>query len=251
MMLNKTSASGKDGVVLPRHIAIIMDGNGRWAAKRGLPRLFGHRNGSKAVTRTVEHAAALGVSVLTLFAFSSENWKRPAEEVSGLTDLFAKVLVSERERLHSNNIKVRFVGDLSRFPQSLQSAVQDIEELTVNNDRMLLQIAVNYGGRWDIVQAAAKIAAKISSGELNTAELTEKLFAEQLAVQDDVDLLIRTGGEMRISNFLLYQCAYSEIYVSDVLWPDFNAAELDRAIASFSKRERRFGMTSAQLSAES
>lgn len=244
-MLNLTSTSG--GEKIPRHLAIIMDGNGRWAKKRGMPRLMGHRQGAKAVTRTVEAAAQKGISILTLFAFSSENWKRPAEEVSGLMDLFAKVLVSERDNLHKNGIKVLFVGDLSRLSLKLQSAIASIEQLTEHNERMLLQIAVNYGGRWDIVQAAKQIAQKVQEGSLDIGSLDDASFKQYLSVGDDVDLLIRTGGEYRISNFLLYQCAYSELYVTDTLWPDFDSEQMQKAIDYFSSRERRFGMISEQL----
>lgn len=244
-MLNLTSTSG--GEKIPRHLAIIMDGNGRWAKKRGMPRLMGHRQGAKAVTRTVEAAAQKGISILTLFAFSSENWKRPAEEVSGLMDLFAKVLVSERDNLHKNGIKVLFIGDLSRLSLKLQSAITSIEQLTEHNERMLLQIAVNYGGRWDIVQAAKQIVQKVQEGSLDIGSLDEASFKQYLSVEDDVDLLIRTGGEYRISNFLLYQCAYSELYVTDTLWPDFDGEQMQKAIDYFSSRERRFGMISEQL----
>lgn len=244
-MLNLTSTSG--GEKIPRHLAIIMDGNGRWAKKRGMPRLMGHRQGAKAVTRTVEAAAQKGISILTLFAFSSENWKRPAEEVSGLMDLFAKVLVSERDNLHKNGIKVLFIGDLSRLSPKLQSAIASIEQLTEHNERMLLQIAVNYGGRWDIVQAAKQIAQKVQDGSLDISSLDDASFKQYLSVGDDVDLLIRTGGEYRISNFLLYQCAYSELYVTDTLWPDFDSEQMQKAIDYFSSRERRFGMISEQL----
>lgn len=244
-MLNLTSTSG--GEKIPRHLAIIMDGNGRWAKKRGMPRLMGHRQGAKAVTRTVEAAAQKGISILTLFAFSSENWKRPAEEVSGLMDLFAKVLVSERDNLHKNGIKVLFIGDLSRLSLKLQSAIASIEQLTEHNERMLLQIAVNYGGRWDIVQAAKQIVQKVQDGSLDISSLDDASFKQYLSVGDDVDLLIRTGGEYRISNFLLYQCAYSELYVTDTLWPDFDSEQMQKAIDYFSSRERRFGMISEQL----
>lgn len=244
-MLNLTSTSG--GEKIPRHLAIIMDGNGRWAKKRGMPRLMGHRQGAKAVTRTVESAAQKGISILTLFAFSSENWKRPAEEVSGLMDLFAKVLVSERDNLHKNGIKVLFIGDLSRLSLKLQSAIASIEQLTEHNERMLLQIAVNYGGRWDIVQAAKQIVQKVQDGSLDISSLDDASFKQYLSVGDDVDLLIRTGGEYRISNFLLYQCAYSELYVTDTLWPDFDSEQMQKAIDYFSSRERRFGMISEQL----
>lgn len=245
----KSAQDSPDTLVIPRHVAIIMDGNGRWAKKRGMIRLMGHRQGAQAVTRTVEAAARIGVKTLTLFAFSSENWRRPVDEVTGLMDLFAKVLKSEREKLHQNNIKVRFVGDLYRFSDKLLRAIGELEALTVNNTAMVLNIAINYGGRWDIAQAARHLAMQVQQGTLDPHAIDEKLMQQELAVTEDVDLLIRTGGEQRISNFLLYQCAYSEFYVTDVLWPDFGAAELTQAFAYFSGRERRFGRTSEQVAA--
>ncbi len=232
---------------MPRHLAIIMDGNGRWAKKRGMMRLMGHRQGARAVTRTVEFAASLGVSVLTLFAFSSENWKRPPEEVSGLMELFASVLKSERDRLHKNNIKVRFVGDLSRFSEKLRKAVAELQQLTASNTAMQLNIAINYGGRWDITQAARSLALDLRAGLIAPEDITEQSIQERLTVLDDVDLLIRTGGESRISNFLLYQCAYSEFYVCEALWPDFDEEQIRSAVTYFNSRERRFGMTSEQV----
>lgn len=232
---------------MPRHLAIIMDGNGRWAKKRGMMRLMGHRQGARAVTRTVEFAASLGVSVLTLFAFSSENWKRPPEEVSGLMELFASVLKSERDRLHKNNIKVRFVGDLSRFSDKLRKAVAELQQLTASNTAMQLNIAINYGGRWDITQAARSLALDLRAGLIAPEDITEQSIQERLTVLDDVDLLIRTGGESRISNFLLYQCAYSEFYVCEALWPDFDEEQIRSAVTYFNSRERRFGMTSEQV----
>lgn len=232
---------------VPRHLAIIMDGNGRWAKKRGMIRLMGHRRGSQAVTRTVETAVARGVSILTLFAFSSENWRRPQDEVSGLMDLFAKVLKSERERLHSNGIKVQFIGDLSKFSSRLNAAIDDLVELTANNSKMTLNIAINYGGRWELMQAAKSLAQDLALGKISADEISESSMQQRLCVSDDVDLLIRTGGECRISNFLLYQCAYSEFYVTDTLWPDFDEVEFDKAITYFNGRERRFGMTSEQV----
>ena len=227
----KSAQDSPDTLVIPRHVAIIMDGNGRWAKKRSMIRLMGHRQGAQAVTRTVEAAARIGVKTLTLFAFSSENWRRPVDEVTGLMDLFAKVLKSEREKLHQNNIKVRFVGDLSRFSDKLLRAIGELEALTV------------------IAQAARHLAMQVQQGTLDPHAIDEKLMQQELAVTEDVDLLIRTGGEQRISNFLLYQCAYSEFYVTDVLWPDFGAAELTQAFAYFSGRERRFGRTSEQVAA--
>lgn len=232
---------------LPNHVAIIMDGNGRYGQRLGKIRLFGHRQGAKAVSRTVESAARLGLKHLTLFAFSSENWKRPQDEVDGLMELFAQVLQSERERLHQNGIKVRFIGDLTRFSPQLNQAIAECEELTQNNSHMTLNIALNYGGRWDIAQAARALAHEVARGKLSADAIDEAQLKAHLAVSEDVDLLIRTGGEHRISNFLLYQCAYSEFYVTDTLWPDFGRADLEAALAYFASRERRFGMTSAQV----
>lgn len=243
----KSAASTTALSAVPKHVAIIMDGNGRWGQKRGKIRLFGHRQGAKAVSRTVEAAARLSIKTLTLFAFSSENWKRPQDEVSGLMELFAQVLQSERETLHKNGIKVRFVGDLARFSPKLNRAILECEELTYNNTNLTLNIALNYGGRWDVVQAAKALASQVAQGELKAEQIDEALFKQHLAVTEDVDLLIRTGGENRISNFLLYQCAYSEFYVTSTLWPDFDRSDLEEALAYFASRERRFGMTSAQV----
>lgn len=234
-------------VSVPRHLAIIMDGNGRWAKKRGMMRLMGHRQGAKAVTRAVEFCASHGVSILTLFAFSSENWKRPPEEVSGLMDLFASVLKSERDRLHKNNIKVKFIGDLSRFSDKLKNAITSLEQLTEHNSAMILNIAINYGGRWDIMQAAKSLVSDVLANNIALEDINEQSIQQRLAVIEDVDLLVRTGGESRISNFLLYQCAYSEFYVCDALWPDFDEEQIQLAFTYFNSRERRFGMTSEQI----
>ena len=235
---------------VPRHLAIIMDGNGRWAKKRGMIRLMGHRRGAQAVTRAVETAVAKGVQTLTLFAFSSENWRRPQDEVSGLMDLFAKVLKSERDRLHDNGIKVQFIGDLSKFSSRLNEAINELVSLTCNNQRMVLNIAINYGGRWELMQAAKSLAIDLKNGKISEQDITEEAMQERLCVAQDVDLLIRTGGECRISNFLLFQCAYSEFYVTDTLWPDFDEKEFDKALNYFNGRERRFGMTSEQVAAK-
>ena len=234
----------------PRHLAIIMDGNGRWAKKRGMIRLMGHRRGAQAVTRAVETAVAKGVQTLTLFAFSSENWRRPQDEVSGLMDLFAKVLKSERDRLHDNGIKVQFIGDLSKFSSRLNEAIDELVSLTCNNQRMVLNIAINYGGRWELMQAAKSLAIDLKNGKISEQDITEEAMQERLCVAQDVDLLIRTGGECRISNFLLFPCAYSEFYVTDTLWPDFDEKEFDKALNYFNGRERRFGMTSEQVAAK-
>lgn len=236
--------------LVPNHLAIIMDGNGRWAKNRGSNRIIGHSHGSKAVTRTVETCAQWGVKTLTLFAFSSENWKRPVSEVNGLMALFAKVLRSERDRLHENGIRVRFCGDISKFSDSLKEAIYELEKLTMDNHTMNLNIAINYGGRWDVMQATKAIVKDVKAGLINEDDITEDLIKSRLSVNEDVDLLIRTGGEFRISNFLLFQCAYSEFYISELLWPDFGALELAKSFRAFSSRERRFGMTSEQVNAK-
>jgi undecaprenyl diphosphate synthase len=234
---------------MPDHIAIVMDGNGRWAEQRKRPRNMGHQAGVKALKKTVEHCARVGVNTLTVFAFSSENWNRPRQEVSRLMELFLRALDKEVEFLDQNGIRLRFLGDRSAFMQELQQRMQQAETRTLGHSVMTLNVAVNYGGRWDIVQAARQLAEAAMAGRLAPGELSDELFAERLSTsgQADPDLLIRTGGEMRISNFLLWQCAYTELYFSPVLWPDFDATELDRAIAAFQSRERRFGLTGRQL----
>ena len=244
-MLTDKEMTGE--IKIPRHVAIIMDGNGRWAEKRGLSRVKGHREGAAAVRRAIEAAAKLGVHSLTLFAFSSENWKRPQAEVAALMELFSLSLKKETPVLHRNNIKAKVIGDVSRFNPGLQKAIKALEETTAGNSGLELNIAANYGGRWDIVEACRKIQNQISCGQVTQNDLNEEYFNKQLSLPQDIDLLIRTGGEMRISNFLLWQCAYSELYVTDVLWPDFGEEELKRAFLFFSGRERRFGMTSAQI----
>ena len=234
---------------IPGHIAIVMDGNGRWAKKRNRPRSMGHQAGIKALRATIEQCVRLGVGTLTVFAFSSENWNRPAGEISRLMEIFLSALDKEVAKLHENCICVRFVGEKSAFKSAIQTKMQTAERLTKQNDRMVVNIAVNYGGRWDITQAAAKMAVAVSNGSLLPTEISESQFENFLALADspDPDLFIRTGGEMRISNFLLWQSAYTEFYFSAVLWPDFGAAELDQAITAFQTRERRYGQTSEQL----
>ena len=234
---------------LPRHVAIIMDGNGRWARRRHLPRTAGHQAGVTAVRKTVEHCAKCGIGVLTLFAFSSENWRRPAEEVSVLMRLFEMTLSRETSRLHENGIRLRVIGDRSAFSANLQARIAEAEALTADNDRMTLLIAANYGGRWDITQAARRLARQVAEGRLDPDEIDESKLAAYLSFADlpEPDLFIRTGGELRISNFLLWQLAYTELYFTDVLWPDFDEAELDKALAEYARRERRFGHTSEQL----
>ena len=232
---------------VPRHIAIIMDGNGRWARQRLLPRVAGHRRGVDAVRATVENCAERGVEFLTLFAFSSENWRRPAEEVALLMQLFQAALANEVERLHRNGIRLKVVGDIRRFDAKIRMLVEQGERLTARNSRLTLTIAANYGGRWDILQALTRLAAQ---GPL-PAEISEEALAPHLAMSyaPEPDLFVRTGGEQRISNFLLWQLAYTELCFTDTLWPDFDAAALDQAIASYRSRERRFGRTSEQVAA--
>jgi undecaprenyl diphosphate synthase len=224
------------------HIAIVMDGNGRWAKRRLLPRVAGHRQGVEALRRCVRLCMERGVGVLTVFAFSSENWQRPADEVSGLMKLMATALLREAQKLHEAGVAIRFVGERDNIPAPLLANMQQAEARTAGNAKLLLNVCFNYGGRWDMVQAAQRVVA---AGQ----PLTEASISAALATAHapDPDLLIRTGGERRISNFLLWQCAYSELYFSDCLWPDFDAADLDAALADFARRERRFGKTSEQV----
>lgn len=230
---------------VPHHIAIVMDGNGRWASKRFLPRVIGHKQGVDSLRRCVKACADRGVSVLTVFAFSSENWNRPVEEVSGLMDLFAMALTREVPQLKADGVQLHFVGERAGLTLKVAAGIEQAELATASNSRLVLNICFNYGGRWDIVQAAAKLAAL-------GRPVTEQALSETMSMAHvaDPDLLIRTGGEQRISNFLLWQTAYSEFYFSDKLWPEFDEAELDVAIAAFSQRERRFGKTSGQLVAQ-
>ncbi|AFI83970.2 isoprenyl transferase [Methylophaga nitratireducenticrescens] len=237
---------------IPRHIAIIMDGNGRWAKQRFQPRFMGHRAGVRAVEGIVKHCVASGVDVLSLFAFSSENWRRPGKEVDLLMELFSHALDNQVKRLHKNNIRLNIIGDLSRFSDALQQKIRNATALTAENNGLILNIAANYGGRWDISQSVRKIAVKIKSGELQPEQVDECVIASHLVTADlpEPDLFIRTGGEQRISNFLMWQLAYTELYFTDKLWPEFNAQDLDLAIDSFSRRERRFGRTSEQLTGQ-
>lgn len=229
---------------VPHHIAIVMDGNGRWASKRFLPRVAGHKQGVDALRRCVKACAHRGVGVLTVFAFSSENWSRPAEEVSGLMDLFAMALTKEVPQLKVDGVQLHFVGERAGLSAKVLAGLEQAEVATALNSRLILNVCFNYGGRWDIVQAAAKLAAQ--GKPVTEPELSR---AMALAHVPDPDLVIRTGGEQRISNFLLWQTAYSEFFFSDKLWPEFDDAELDLAIKTYQKRERRFGRTSAQLHA--
>lgn len=236
-------------VSIPKHIAIIMDGNGRWAKQRLQPRFMGHRAGVKAVEGVVKHCARHGVEVLSLFAFSSENWRRPGKEVSLLMELFSHALNNQVKKLHDNNIKLQIIGDTSRFSPSLQKQIQQAQNLTSSNTGLIVNIAANYGGRWDITQSVQQLAQQVADGTLAPETISEELINAHLttAAIPEPDLFIRTGGEQRVSNFLLWQMAYTEFYFTDVLWPEFDASQLDKAINSFSQRERRFGRTSEQL----
>jgi len=235
---------------VPRHVAIIMDGNGRWATARHLPRVAGHSRGVDAVRAVIEQAGQRGVDYLTLFAFSSENWKRPRDEVSTLMRLFVSALQKEVGKLSENGVRMRVVGDLNAFDRQLQALIHDAERQTMHNKRLQLTICASYGGRWDIVQSVRSLVAAAPDPQALASTLTEQRLAEHLGLSfaPDPDLLIRTGGEQRISNFLLWQCAYSELYFTHTLWPDFDSAAFDAALAWFATRERRFGQTSAQVS---
>jgi undecaprenyl diphosphate synthase len=236
----------------PQHVAIIMDGNGRWARSRGLPRPAGHRASVKVVRRTVEECARRAVRYLTLFAFSSENWRRPPDEVGMLMNLFLDALEREVADLHRNGVRLRFLGDRNLLGTALAQRMADAETLTAANGGLVLLVALAYGGRWDLTQACRALAADVAAGTLLASEIDEAHVAARLALAGipDPDLLIRTGGEQRISNFLLWNLAYTEMYFSEVLWPEFGPAELDAAFEFFGQRERRFGKTSAQLSAK-
>ncbi|MFZ6690060.1 isoprenyl transferase [Undibacterium sp. SXout11W] len=244
---NSAPVNAKNNGV-PRHIAIIMDGNGRWATKRFMPRFAGHAKGVKTINKVVNACIDRGVEYLTLFAFSSENWRRPPDEVSLLMQLFRKVLIGEIKLMGERNIRLKVVGDLSKFDKDLQTMVQNAESETAANTGLTLTICANYGGRWDIVNACNKLVA---SG-VSQNDITEEQLSANLAMSyaPDPDMLIRTGGEARVSNFLLWQLAYSEYYFTDTFWPDFDGKALDEAIESFQKRERRFGKTSEQVQAQ-
>jgi undecaprenyl diphosphate synthase len=235
-------------VSIPKHIAIIMDGNGRWAEARGLVRHAGHKEGVRPVRLVIEECARRGVDALTLFAFSSENWQRPALEVTSLMQLFLDAIDREVDDLHKNKVRLRFIGDRHALSVKLQTRMAASEALTAGNTGLKLQVAVSYGGRWDIVNAARRLAAEVASGALTLDAIDEERFAHELQLGEivDPDLFIRTGGDHRISNFLLWNLAYTELYVCEVLWPDFDVAHLDAAIAAFAGRERRFGLTREQ-----
>ncbi|HEX7045740.1 MAG TPA: polyprenyl diphosphate synthase [Burkholderiales bacterium] len=236
---------------IPHHVAIIMDGNGRWARGRGLPRIAGHRKGQERVREIVRAAGEAGVRYLTLFAFSSENWGRPADEVQMLLDLFLAALDREVAELHANNVRFRVIGDVAGFGPRIAEGIRRAEALTAANDALTLTVAANYGGRWDIAQACARIAEEVRAGRLDPGAVTTETVAARLATAGlpEPDLFIRTGGEQRISNFLLWQLAYTELYFTDVPWPEFDAGQLNAALAAYAARQRRFGLTSEQVDA--
>lgn len=248
-MTKQTKNEEPENNEVPRHIAIVMDGNGRWAKKRILPRTAGHQAGVKAVQKVLKQCGERGVEVLTLFAFSSENWRRPEEEVHVLMELFVSTLEQQTEALHENGIRLRFIGDKSAFSEKLQQEIANSEEKTKSNSRLTLVIAANYGGRWDILQAARKIAEEVKQGMISSDSISLESIDSRLSFPDlpEPDLFIRTGGEYRISNFLLWQLAYTELFFTDTLWPDFNEKSLDLAIEAYAGRQRRFGYTSEQI----
>jgi undecaprenyl diphosphate synthase len=241
-----------ENIEIPRHIAIVLDGNGRWAKAKHRPRFMGHKKGVEAVRNIVKACSTLKVECLSLFAFSSENWKRPEDEIKSLMGLFMMALEREAKSLARNNVRLQIVGDLSHFSDKLQKKIKEVEALTENSDGLRLVIAANYGGRWDITNATRALAEKVKSGELAVEQINEESITEMVSTQGipDPDLFIRTGGEKRISNFLIWQMAYTELYFTDILWPDFDEGELDKAIKDFSSRQRRFGKTSEQVIAD-
>lgn len=234
---------------IPKHVAIIMDGNGRWAKQRGKTRVFGHREGVKSVRDIVEASGQLGVKYLTLYTFSTENWKRPKSEITILMKLLIKALKDETDKLHKNDIKLIAMGDLETLPSEVLRELKDAMHKTRNNRRMTLNLAISYSGRWDIINAVKKLIFDVKSSKISERNINEKLFSEYLVTSNipDPDMLIRTGGEFRISNFLLWQLAYTEIYIEQKFWPEFRRNDYYNAIRAFQKRERRFGMVSEQL----
>ncbi len=235
----------------PRHVAIVMDGNGRWARQRKLPRFAGHSAGVDTVKGVVRACVEKGIEVLTLFAFSSENWRRPRDEVSMLMGLFISALDQQVKKLHDNNIRLRVIGDRSAFNPALQKKIRDAESLTRDNGGLVLVIAANYGGRWDILEAARAVARTVAAGALEPEDISEQLLTHHMSLKElpEPDLFIRTGGEQRVSNFLLWDMAYTELYFTETLWPDFDRAAFDEALASYARRQRRFGRTSEQVTA--
>ena len=245
----KIQAQLKQTGNIPNHIAIIMDGNGRWAKKRSLPRIAGHKEGVESVRDIVEICGQLGVNYLTLYAFSTENWKRPKQEVSLLMRLLMRALRDETDKLHEKNVRVHTIGDIAALPQEVQDELLDAIEKTKHNTGLNLLLALSYSGRWDLINAVKQIASEVKKGNLKIEHINDQIVSQHLSTKDipEPDLLVRTSGELRISNFLLWQLAYSEIYISEVLWPDFRRGELYKAISDYQKRERRFGMVSEQL----
>ena len=234
---------------IPKHVAIIMDGNGRWAQKKGSARIVGHKAGVETVRSVIQTCVEKGIEVVTLFAFSSENWRRPKKEVSLLMSLFLVALQREVKKLHKNGVKLKIVGDVSAFDNKIQAQIKKSVELTKDNKTLILNIAANYGGQWDITQSVKSLAEKVESGELKADEITSDLIKQNLCMSDlpEPDLFIRTGGEQRISNFLIWQLAYSELYFTDTLWPDFDLHAFELALDSFAGRQRRFGHTGEQI----
>jgi len=233
----------------PDHIAIVMDGNGRWAKKRLLPRTMGHRAGVKATRRVIENCVNRRIKALTVFAFSSENWRRPEQEVSSLMTLFVTSLTTELDELHRKDVAVNFIGDKSRFPDKLQKCIRDAEGKTKDNPGLKLNIAANYGGRWDILNATRQIVEDVGQNKLSAEDIDDKTYSSYLSLsgQPEPDLFIRSGGESRMSNFLLWQLAYTELYFTDLLWPDFDDVAFENALSWFSNRQRRFGKTESQI----
>lgn len=233
----------------PKHVAIIMDGNGRWAEKKGSPRVAGHKAGVETVRSIIQACVEKGIEVVTLFAFSSENWRRPEKEVSLLMSLFLVALQREVKKLHKNGVRLKIVGDISAFDNKIRDQIIKSEELTKNNSTLVLNIAANYGGKWDITEAVKLLASDIESGNLKAEDITSDLISQNLSMSElpEPDLFIRTGGEKRISNFLIWQLAYSELYFTDTLWPDFDKQAFELALNSFAGRQRRFGHTGAQI----
>lgn len=245
------STQKTDSDVFPEHIAIIMDGNGRWARQRGLPRVAGHRKGVESVRAVIRSSASKKIPWLTLFAFSSENWRRPKKEVDLLMELFMQALDKDIRELHENNIRFRIIGDTATLSSSIQDRIRHSESLTRENTGLVLTVALNYGGRWDIGEASRKLALEVISGKQGVETINEDTVAAHLSTQGmpDPDLFIRTGGEKRISNFLLWQLAYTELYFTDVFWPDFDETEFSVALDSFAQRQRRYGQTGEQVGA--
>ena len=249
MSSSETRSLETQGQSIPKHVCIIMDGNGRWAKKRLMPRTFGHRKGVTVTRESIEFFARAGVRYLTLFAFSSENWNRPEEEVNTLMELFFRSLKDNSDELNSKNIRIRFIGEREAFSQTLQNQIAETEALTFDNDIMTLNIAANYGGQWDILNAIKKVATRVEQRQITADQIDQTLLETELSLADtpDPDLFIRTGGEHRVSNFLLWQLAYTEFYFTDVLWPDFSKQEMQKALDDFSQRQRRYGKTGEQV----